>query len=311
VSQSAKAPHPIASALTAFHVWLAARRASVEAWFAARRSSVEASLAAAGVWLHCWFEARRAWWHRYRDAHASSPVQRYLDAHRAMVARCFELQPLAGLTRWIDARRDASHGALRSVWSALRQIRYALPTLAAVALIVFAMGGRWRFASAAPPSQNEALSSVTPSSSTPSSSGASSPVTSPSVTLPSGTSSVTPSSAAMAASTSSVGHGPTAPSSQQGAKPSPGAAAMFGGARPWKKPAIALTGKLNLNTATAEQLLMLPTVGPAKAERIIKWRTMNGGFRRIADIRRVKGFGYKTFRRLEAFLDVSGENTLQ
>ena len=85
---------------------------------------------------------------------------------------------------------------------------------------------------------------------------------------------------------------------------------MFGGARPWKKPAIALTGKLNLNTATEEQLMMLPTVGPAKAERITKWRKMNGGFRRIADIRRVKGFGYKTFKRLEAFLDVSSKTTL-
>ena len=36
--------------------------------------------------------------------------------------------------------------------------------------------------------------------------------------------------------------------------------------RPMKKSAKDLTGKLNLNTATEEQLMMLPTVGPAKAE---------------------------------------------
>src|SRR4051812_41613916 len=30
-----------------------------------------------------------------------------------------------------------------------------------------------------------------------------------------------------------------------------------------------LTGKLNLNTATEDQLMLLPTVGPAKAERIV------------------------------------------
>jgi competence protein ComEA len=71
-----------------------------------------------------------------------------------------------------------------------------------------------------------------------------------------------------------------------------------------------LTGKLNLNTATDEQLMLLPTVGPSKAERIITWRKKNGGFKRVADLRRVKGFGYKTFKRLEPFLDITGETTL-
>ncbi len=71
-----------------------------------------------------------------------------------------------------------------------------------------------------------------------------------------------------------------------------------------------LTGKLNLNTATEEQLLMLPTVGPSKAERIVAWRKKNGGFKRVADLRRVKGFGYKTFKHLEPFLDIKGDTTL-
>lgn len=71
-----------------------------------------------------------------------------------------------------------------------------------------------------------------------------------------------------------------------------------------------VAGKLNLNTANEEQLLLLPTVGPAKAERIVAWRTKNGGFKRVADLRHVKGFGYKTFKRLEPFLDVTGETTL-
>lgn len=71
-----------------------------------------------------------------------------------------------------------------------------------------------------------------------------------------------------------------------------------------------VTGKLNLNTANEDQLQLLPTVGPAKAERIIAWRTKNGGFKRIADLRRVKGFGYKTFKKLEPFLDIKGDTTL-
>lgn len=81
--------------------------------------------------------------------------------------------------------------------------------------------------------------------------------------------------------------------------------------RPVKKSAKDLTGRLNLNTATEEQLMMLPTIGPAKAERIVTWRKKNGGFKRIADLRRVKGFGYKTFKRLEPFLDIKGETTLK
>jgi competence protein ComEA len=70
-------------------------------------------------------------------------------------------------------------------------------------------------------------------------------------------------------------------------------------------------GRLNLNTATAEQLMMLPGIGPAKAERVIGWRKRNGTFKRVADLRRVKGFGYRTVKRLEAHLDVKGESTLR
>jgi competence ComEA-like helix-hairpin-helix protein len=71
-----------------------------------------------------------------------------------------------------------------------------------------------------------------------------------------------------------------------------------------------LNGKLNLNTANEEQLQLLPTIGPAKAERIVAWRAKNGGFKRVADLRRVKGFGYKTFKKLEPFLDIKGDTTL-
>ncbi len=71
-----------------------------------------------------------------------------------------------------------------------------------------------------------------------------------------------------------------------------------------------LAGKLNLNTATEDQLMLLPTVGPSKAERVVAWRKKNGGFKRPADLRRVKGFGYKTFKKLEPYLDIKGDTTL-
>jgi competence protein ComEA len=97
-----------------------------------------------------------------------------------------------------------------------------------------------------------------------------------------------------------------APAAQIAARADP--APQQRSAAPRKKKNVA--GKLNLNTATEDELMMLPTVGPAKAERIVTWRKKNGGFKRIADLRRVKGFGYKTFKRLEPLLDVRGETTL-
>jgi competence protein ComEA len=94
----------------------------------------------------------------------------------------------------------------------------------------------------------------------------------------------------------------------------PGGAATHpddGGAPPAKKSNHKeLGGKLNLNGATEDQLMLLPTVGPSKAERIVAWRKKNGGFKRIADLRRVKGFGYRTFKKLEPFLDIKGDTTL-
>lgn len=71
-----------------------------------------------------------------------------------------------------------------------------------------------------------------------------------------------------------------------------------------------LTGKLNLNSASSDELQLLPGVGPAKADRVVAWRKAHGDFKRVADLRKVKGFGYKTLKKLEKWLDVKGENTL-
>lgn len=70
------------------------------------------------------------------------------------------------------------------------------------------------------------------------------------------------------------------------------------------------TGVVNINTANAEQLQLLPRVGPALAGRIIDFRETNGPFRSVDEIVAVKGIGERSFAKLEPYLTTKGETTL-
>lgn len=54
-------------------------------------------------------------------------------------------------------------------------------------------------------------------------------------------------------------------------------------------------GKININTASADELEKLKQVGPNYAIRIIEYREKNGPFEKPEDIMKVKGIGPKTF----------------
>ena len=63
-------------------------------------------------------------------------------------------------------------------------------------------------------------------------------------------------------------------------------------------------GKLNINTATKDQLQSLPGIGPQLAERIVFHRQAQGPFASAQHITEVRGIGEKTYQRIRNFIVV-------
>lgn len=62
--------------------------------------------------------------------------------------------------------------------------------------------------------------------------------------------------------------------------------------------------KVNLNKATSAQLEELPRVGPVLAAKIIDFRTQNGGFRSVDQLKEVPGVGDATFAQIAPHVQV-------
>lgn len=65
--------------------------------------------------------------------------------------------------------------------------------------------------------------------------------------------------------------------------------------------------KININTATAAELELLPEVGPKLAAEIVRHRERFGPFKSVVDLDSVKGVGTKTLAKLAPMVTVGDE----
>lgn len=62
--------------------------------------------------------------------------------------------------------------------------------------------------------------------------------------------------------------------------------------------------KVNLNTATLQELDLLPGIGEELGKRILAYRKSNGNFSSIEELTKVRGIGEKTFEKLKNLVTV-------
>lgn len=65
-------------------------------------------------------------------------------------------------------------------------------------------------------------------------------------------------------------------------------------------------GKININTASASDLTLLPGIGPVLGQRIVDYRAENGDYKNINDLINVRGIGEKTLAKISEYITVGG-----
>lgn len=64
------------------------------------------------------------------------------------------------------------------------------------------------------------------------------------------------------------------------------------------------SSKISINSATKEELMSLPSIGEAKANAIIEYRQKNGLFKKIEDIKNVKGIGNALYEKIKDYINI-------
>ncbi len=68
---------------------------------------------------------------------------------------------------------------------------------------------------------------------------------------------------------------------------------------------------ININTATKDELIALPGIGPSKAQAILDYRKAHGPFKSVEELKDVKGIGAKRFEKLKPELAVTGPTSVK
>ena len=70
-------------------------------------------------------------------------------------------------------------------------------------------------------------------------------------------------------------------------------------------------GVVNVNTASAQELQLLPGIGEARAREVVALRKRRGGFKSIDELKEVKGIGDAGLERMRPFVRLQGKTTAQ
>ncbi len=72
-----------------------------------------------------------------------------------------------------------------------------------------------------------------------------------------------------------------------------------------------LTGIVNVNTATVDQLVLLPGIGESRANALIQARKRRGGFKSVDELLEIKGIGEAGLAKLRPHVALKGKTTAQ
>ncbi|MGE5443136.1 MAG: ComEA family DNA-binding protein [Ignavibacteriales bacterium] len=67
---------------------------------------------------------------------------------------------------------------------------------------------------------------------------------------------------------------------------------------------MALRIRIGINSASIEDLEVLPGIGPKLAGRIVQYRNLNGPFRAIDELRNIGGIEEKKFESIKPFINL-------
>ena len=62
--------------------------------------------------------------------------------------------------------------------------------------------------------------------------------------------------------------------------------------------------KISINNSSKEELMTVPGIGEVKANSIIEYRTQNGGFKTLEEVKNVSGIGDSTYEKIKEYISL-------